>query len=149
MKRILMTAVFAALPFTAIADTFAAWTAEPTKVFGPDEVDLDDLQWQLRAVVVFGEGENDPLFIEQMDLITSQIDDLVERDVIVIADTDSDTLSDLRRKLRPRAFMMVLIDKAGQVELRKPAPWNVREISRSIDKMPLRQQEMSDRRTGG
>jgi hypothetical protein len=114
----------------------------------PDEIDLDDLRWQLRALVVFGEGENDPQFIEQMALITDRIDELVERDVIVIADTDPDTLTDLRRKLRPRAFMMVLIDKAGQVELRKPAPWSVRELSRSIDKMPLRQQEISDRRTG-
>ena len=28
------------------------------------------------------------------------------------------------------------------IELRKPAPWSVREITRTIDKMPLRQQEI-------
>ncbi len=143
-----MIAALIAAPFAASADTFEAWQADPAKVFAPDEVDLDDLQWQLRALVVFGQGENDPLFREQMELITARMDELVERDVIVIADTDTSTLSDLRRKLRPRAFMMVLMDKAGQVELRKPAPWDVRELSRSIDKMPLRQQEISDRRTG-
>jgi hypothetical protein len=148
MKRILMTAAIAALPFATLADTFETWSADPTKVFSPDEIDLDDMQWQLRAVVVFGQGENDPLFLEQMDLITDRIDELVERDVIVIADTDPDTLSDLRRKLRPRAFMLALIGKDGGVALRKPAPWNVRELSRSIDKMPLRQQEISNRRTG-
>ena len=148
MKRILMTAALAALPFAATANTFEAWSADPTKVFTSDEVDLDELQWQLRAVVVFGQGDNDPLFIEQMELITDRIDELAERDVIVVTDTDPSVLSDLRRKLRPRAFMMVLLDKAGQVELRKPSPWNVRELSRSIDKMPLRQQEISNRRTG-
>lgn len=148
MKRILMTAAFAALPLTAIADTFDAWSAEPTRVFTSDEVDLDDMQWQLRAVVVFGQGENDPLFLEQMDLITARIDEMVERDVIVITDTDPNTLSDLRRKLRPRAFMLALIGKDGRVALRKPAPWDVRELSRSIDKMPLRQQEIDNRRTG-
>jgi len=52
----------------------------------------------------------------------------------------------LRSILRPRGFMMALVGKDGRVALRKPAPWSVRELSRSIDKMPLRQQEMADRR---
>jgi hypothetical protein len=34
------------------------------------------------------------------------------------------------------------MDKDGEVELRKPAPWDVREITRTIDKMPSRQQEL-------
>ena len=42
--------------------------------------------------------------------------------------------------------MLALIDKDGGVKLRKPFPWDVREITRSIDKMPLRQQELRDRR---
>ncbi|MCE8468096.1 DUF4174 domain-containing protein, partial [Rhodovulum sulfidophilum] len=33
-----------------------------------------------------------------------------------------------------------------EIKFRKPMPWNVREISRSIDKIPLRQQEVRDRR---
>jgi hypothetical protein len=41
---------------------------------------------------------------------------------------------------------LILIGKDGQVYLRKPLPWNVREISRSIDKLPQRQQEVRDRR---
>ena len=141
-----MTAALAALPFTAVADTFADWSTDPSRIFTSDEVSLDDMQWQLRAVVVFGEGPNDPLFLEQMALIRDRIDEMVERDVIVITDTDPDTLSDLRRKLRPRSFMLALIGKDGNVALRKPAPWSVRELSRSIDKMPLRQQEIDNRR---
>lgn len=148
MKRILITAAIAALPFSALADTFDAWSADPTKVFTSAEVDLDELHWQLRAVVVFGDGDTDPLFLQQMELITSRIDELVERDVIVIADTDPNTLSELRKRLRPRSFMLALIGKDGGVALRKPAPWDVRELSRSIDKMPLRQQEIKNRRTG-
>lgn len=141
-----MTAALAALPFAAVADTFADWSTDPSRIFTSDEVSLDDMQWQLRAVVVFGEGPNDPLFLEQMALIRDRIDEMVERDVIVITDTDPDTLSDLRRKLRPRSFMLALIGKDGNVALRKPAPWSVRELSRSIDKMPLRQQEIDNRR---
>jgi hypothetical protein len=151
MKRILMLAALAAMPISATAEnhaenTFTAWSAEPTRIFNSDEVNLDDMQWQLRGLVVFGQGINDPLYLEQMELINDRIEELVERDVIVITDTDPDELSDLRRKLRPRAFMLALIGKDGRVAFRKPAPWNIREISRSIDKMPLRQQEIDNRR---
>jgi hypothetical protein len=38
----------------------------------------------------------------------------------------------------------VLIGKDGRVAQRKPSPWDVREIERAIDKMPLRQQEIRD-----
>ena len=49
----------------------------------------------------------------------------------------------LRKKLRPHGFAFVLIGKDGQVKLRKPSPWNIREIARVIDKMPIRQQEIA------
>ena len=47
-------------------------------------------------------------------------------------------------ELRKRGFMFVLIAKDGTKVLRKPFPWDVREITRSIDKLPLRQQEIRD-----
>ena len=34
------------------------------------------------------------------------------------------------------------LDKDGQVKQRRPLPWDVREISRAIDKLPLRRQEI-------
>jgi hypothetical protein len=64
--------------------------------------------------------------------------------VVVITDTVPEPISDLRRKLRPRGFMLVLMSKEGTVNVRKPFPWDVREISRSIDKMPIRQREIRD-----
>ena len=109
-----------------------------------DQVELDDLKWKKRPVVVFADSENDPAFAEQVELLRARTDELRMRDVIVITDTDPDARSDLRVKLRPRGFMLVLIDKDGGVKLRKPAPWDVREISRSIDKFPTRQQEIRE-----
>ena len=44
---------------------------------------------------------------------------------------------------------MVLLDKGGEVMLRKPLPWSVREIVHAIDKFPLRQQEIREGRGGG
>jgi len=64
----------------------------------------------------------------------------------VMVDTDPAAQSLVRTRLRPRGFMMALIGKDGSVALRKPLLWSVRELSRSIDKMPLRQQEIRDRR---
>lgn len=125
------------------------WNAFPAEVFDGSEINLDDLQWNLRPLVVFADTPNDPRFRQQMDLLMSDVERLVERDVIIITDTDPDTMSDLRTRLRPRGYMMALLGKDGRVALRKPSPWSVRELSRSIDKMPLRQQEIADRRLAG
>ena len=69
--------------------------------------------------------------------------------MILIADTDPGAGTDVRRELRPRGFMLTLISKDGGVALRKPVPWDVRELTRSIDKMPIRQQELRDLPSGG
>lgn len=121
------------------------WREDPTTVFSADEVDIEEFQWIARPVVVFANTPADPNFQEQIGLLTERIDALVERDVVLITDTDPDAQTALRRKLRPRAFMLTLIGKDGTVVLRKPLPWDVRELSRSIDKMPLRQREIQDR----
>ena len=111
-----------------------------------DAVDLEDLIWTKRPVIVFADSPNDPRFIQQMEFIEERLEDLNDRDVIVLTDTARGEDTALRLKLRPRGFMLVMIGKDGGVYLRKPLPWDVREISRVIDKMPMRQQEIRDRR---
>ena len=111
-----------------------------------DTVDLDSLIWQNRVLIVFADSPNDPRYIQQMEFLTDRLEDLQERDVIVLTDTAKADGSALRTKLRPRGLMLAMIGKDGTVYLRKPLPWDVREISRVIDKMPMRQQEMRDRR---
>jgi len=69
--------------------------------------------------------------------------------VVVLMDTDPAARSPIRTKLRPRGFQMVLVDKDGVVKLRKPFPWSVREITRSIDKTPMRLREVEERRGDG
>ncbi len=107
--------------------------------------DLSDYLWKNRPIVVFADSPIDPNFIRQMELLEDFAEDLEERDVVVLTDTAPEAAGPLRRKLRPRGFMFVLLGKDGEVKLRKPFPWSVREISRVIDKMPLRQQEMLNR----
>jgi len=110
------------------------------------DLELADFLWIARPVVVFADGPNDPRFIQQMAYIEARPEELLARDVVVITDTDPSTISPIRKALRPRGFDLVLIGKDGQRYLRKPNPWDVREISRSIDKMPMRQQEMREQR---
>jgi len=124
------------------------WTADRSVQFDANSLDLADLEWIARPVVVFADSPDDPRFRQQLDLLNARPDELAERDVIIITDTDPAARGALRLQLRPRGFMLVIMGKDGEVELRKPAPWDVREISRSIDKMPLRQQELEDARFG-
>lgn len=123
-----------------------AWTADPTRIFEAHEVDLDAFTWIARPVIVFADTPADPRFIEQMELLTSRIDLLVDRDVILITDTDPEAGSALRREYRPRGFSLLLVGKDGGIKLRKPFPWDVRELTASIDKMPMRREELRRRR---
>jgi len=106
------------------------------------EVTLDQFLWAARPIVVFADAKADPRFVEQMRFLEADIAGLAERDVVVLIDTNRREKTPLREALRPRGFMLVLVDKDGGVKLRKPAPWTVREITRSIDKWPTRQQEI-------
>ena len=121
-----------------------AWREDPTVILSAVDVELDDFLWVARPVVVFADTEADPAFQQQIKFLTARMDALAERDVVVLTDTDPDAMSDIRRTLRPRGFMMAVLGKDGGVKLRKPLPWDVRELTRTIDKMPLRQQEIRD-----
>lgn len=124
------------------------WQADPTTIFDGSEIALADWQWIARPVVVFANTDADPAFQDQMRLLLARADQLAERDVVLITDTDPAARSEVRLKLRPRSFMLALLGKDGNVALRKPLPWDVRELTRSIDKMPMRQREMSERALG-
>jgi len=108
--------------------------------------DLASYLWVSRPLVVFADTPNDPRFIRQMEMLDEDPAALSDRDVVLLSDTDPAAKSALREKLRPRGFMLVIIGKDGKVKMRKPRPWSVREISRAIDKMPLRRDEMKQHR---
>lgn len=132
IKRFALTAFAACLPLSPVV-------AE----------DLTQYEWLNRPVVIFADTPEDPRFVRQMALLEENPDALAERDVVVLTDTDPAVQSDLRTRLRPRGFMLVLIGKDGTVKLRKPRPWSVREISRVIDKMPMRIEEIGRAKVSG
>ena len=126
--------------------------AQETPAVGPiaaADVVLDELMFLRRPVVVFADSPADPTFIRQMQLIERDLPALDQRDVVVIVDTDPEAKSAIRQKLRPRGFSLVLMEKDLKPVIRKPLPWDVREIVAAIDKFPLRRQEMLERQPSG
>ncbi|NNE89660.1 MAG: DUF4174 domain-containing protein [Silicimonas sp.] len=148
-SAILVVALLSGTAFAADGETdnsaVARWEADKTVIFDASEVNLDDFKWIARPVIVFADSEAVPAYRTQLELLKARMDELVLRDVILITDTSPAERSDIRKKLRPRGFMLTVIGKDGGIKLRKPFPWDVRELSRQIDKMPIRQQEIRDR----
>ena len=113
------------------------------------EVVEADLLFVRRPVIVFADSPYDPAFIRQMELLARSYAALAARDVILITDTDPANPSSLRKKLRPRGFSLVLMDKDWKPSIRKPLPWDGREIVNSIDKMPIARSEALERNPAG
>ena len=142
----LITALSLALPAMA-QDTETPPVAEESPaaellILDAAETTLDEHLWASRPIVVFADTPRDPRFQDQLDLLMERPDPLVERDVVVIFDADPDANSEIRQALRPRGFSLVIIQRDGRVALRKPTPWDVREITRAIDNLPMRVEEM-------
>ncbi|ATG49515.1 DUF4174 domain-containing protein [Celeribacter ethanolicus] len=149
MKQIYLAAITALflIPAPLLAQEDIAVEAEATPLIqSAGDTELSSFKWQSRVIAVFADSTLDPSYNEQISLLESRPDALLERDVVVLTDTDPDLRSPLRTALRPRGFALVIVDKDGRVMLRKPDPWDVREITRAIDKTPLRQQEMESGR---
>ena len=148
MKQLLPFVFACVIAAPLVADNVAAAPESSIFIEGTD-VDLSQFLWKNRPLVIFADSEFDPRFVQQMEYLNARLEDLAERDVVILTDTDPSAKSPLREKLRPNGFMLALIVKDGTIYLRKPTPWDVREITRTIDKLPMRQQEIRDRREAG
>jgi hypothetical protein len=107
---------------------------------------LEELLWVARPLVIFADTPDDPRFVQQMKMLEADPEPLVERNVVVLSDADPEAKGPLRQQLRPRDFGIVLIDIDGTVAQRRPVPTSVRELVRTIDRMPSRREETGSRR---
>ncbi|SDC36161.1 DUF4174 domain-containing protein [Ruegeria marina] len=145
MKRLFALVFLVFLPVSGWAAD-AAQPAEHDLIRPAGDSDLNEFLWIKRPIVVFADTDADPRFHQQIEMLREGLAMLEERDVVVLTDTDPAARTPLRQQLRPRGFALVVIDKDGGVKLRKPTPWSVRELTRTIDKMPTREQEVRERR---
>ncbi len=146
MKRLALALALVAAPVFAATTTVADWQEDPTAIVSAADVTLDDFKWLARPLIVFADSPLDPAFIDQMSFLETEMEAVVDRDIVIIVDADPSAKSDLRDTFHPNGFALILLGKDGGVKLRKPFPWDMREISRTIDKMPMRQREIEERR---
>ena len=118
-------------------------------VLAASEADPAEFLWQARPVVIFADTAADPAFVEQLAALRRDPLPLLLRDVVVITDTDPSVTSPWRRQLRPEGFSLVLMDKDWKPSIRKPLPWDGREIVNSIDKMPIARTEALEKNPAG
>ncbi len=170
MKLLLTVVVAAFIPASALAQGAALAADSPQEpaeetapaeeqlATGPDhglevldaiDADLDSFLWVKRPIVVFADTPFDPAFERQVRYIIERAEEFVDRDVVLITDTDPAARSPARQRLRPRGFMVAILDKDGEVKQRRPAPRTAREIMAVIDRFPLRRQEILDRLPSG
>lgn len=143
MKTLRSILVAALLPLSSLAHAEDSAVTAPG--FAPQaaaDVVLADLLYVKRPIAVFADSPNDPNFIRQMELLARDPAALELRDVIIVVDTDPAARSEWRQRLRPRGFSLVIMEKDLKPVIRKPLPWEVREIVNAIDKFPLRRQEV-------
>lgn len=148
MNTVLKSIVIALAGGFAFAGS-AQTLPQPYGAVPASSVVLADELYVHRLVVVFSDSPLDPAFVRQMEILQPHLLDLQARDVLLVTDTDPQAGSELRKTLHPRGFSLVIMDKDGSVAIRKPLPWDAREISRSIDKFPSRLAEVLERNPAG
>lgn len=130
----------AAEPVTSSPETTAL--AEGVGPHAAAEIAFEPQRYHTRPLVVFADSAENPQFVQQMILLNRNLPDLAERRVVVVVDTDPEAQTEWRKILRPRGFSLVLLDTDLKPVWRKPSPWDVREVSRSIDRLPSRRQDL-------
>lgn len=167
MKPLIALIFAACLPLAGWATETIAADGADTEMIAPDammedealpegllaydaiDVDLDEFLWLKRPIVVLANTPADPNFERQIRYIEERAEEMLERDVVLIVDTDPAAGSAVRQRLRPRGFMLAIIDKDGEIKQRRPSPRSGREILQTIDKFPSRREEFLEQRPAG
>lgn len=131
-----------------VPETEAVPDRHPAGPFEAREIDFGAQRYRTRPLVIFADSPENLDFQRQVSILRAGLDELALRDVVVVLDTDVDVPSEWRRNLRPRGFSLVQLDKDFKPVFRKPMPWTLREITRSIDRLESRRQELLERFPG-
>ena len=123
-------------------------------------LDPDALRWKNRILVLFSPTESDPSFRLQKKDLASSAEGVLERDLMILEILEKGNsqagnmllsekaVEDIRMRLGARsgAFEVLLIGKDGMVKLRSAEPVPVKDLFGLIDSMPMRRQEMDNKK---
>ena len=123
---------------------------------------LADMRDRYRPLLIFQDGKDERLR-EQLQLLTAHREDLLDRQIMLtirpyawagMVDDDIMTFRDwsgedaLRHRfhIHPRDFTVILLGKDGTEKFRSHTLVTIDQLTRLIDTMPMRQQELSTRK---
>ena len=119
-------------------------------------MDLNQFQWENRLLFIFFFFLGDSLFQALQSEISTQPDEISERDLVVfkIFETgpsyqqniqiDTRTAAAIRTKFAapPGQFTCILVGKDGGIKLRQDSQVKLEKVFNLIDAMPMRREEM-------
>ena len=127
-------------------------TAQKSKI-GALEQTLLDNRWKKRVLLLVTPSPEYVLFLDQKALLAPSEKELAARDILVL-DVRYDRISAtdklfLTRKIgaHPPHFTAVLIGKDGGIKQRSKTPISPPDLIGTIDKLPMRRQEMQQQKT--
>ena len=109
--------------------------------------ELAELRWKARVLVLSAPSEDHSDLLAQQRILAEDAAGLAERDIRIIQ-LISGNGAKLRDKLGlpPERFTVVLLGKDGGEKIREERPVTLDSLYGLIDAMPMRKQEMKERR---
>lgn len=111
-------------------------------------MELDELVWKKRVLLLFAPDTNDASFVEQKSIISKNAPGIRERDLVVmelvVGGREERSRQALLRKFKvpEQGYTLILLGKDGQEKFRSQQPVPMRQVFEIIDQMPMRRQEM-------
>ena len=128
-----------------------------------EPLDLSQFQWKNRLLFLFAPNRNHPLFEALHKSLVTQKTEAADRDLVVFEILESD-LSNMNtnyldpqagQKLRDKfdvqrgSFAVIVVGKDGGTKLNRRDPTQLADIFALIDAMPMRQDEMRQKKRLG
>ena len=121
------------------------------------DVDLSELRWQNRVLVIFSGDIESAEYQAQLQLIIDHREGITDRELKVISIFEGDNsnidgtnlssssvnLIKNRFETKKNTFRFILIGKDGAVELDSPETVSMDVLFNRIDQMPMRRREMN------
>ncbi|TVR28799.1 MAG: DUF4174 domain-containing protein [Balneolaceae bacterium] len=121
------------------------------------DLDLSELRWQNRVLVIFAGDIESVKYQEQLRLIRDRMEGIKDRDLKVISifedgnsnmdgvNLSSSSVNLIRKRFEAKnnIFRFILIGKDGAVKLNSPETVSMDVLFERIDQMPMRRREIN------
>ncbi len=123
-------------------------------------MDFDQFQWKKRLLFLFAPDASHPIFRNLNSEIKKQKAEVEDRDLVVFevlekgpsrmgrTQLDRQVADSMRNRFKApqQKFTLILVGKDGGVKMRRHDPANLKEVFELIDSMPMRQNEMRQKK---